>query len=58
MEVAITDDCTVSSLDVYRDYMLEIFGVGFPIGLIPIPMGDVCMIAGMDWLSQFDALID
>ena len=32
--------------------------MSFPIDLIPIPMGDVCVIVGMDWLSRFGAMID
>ena len=32
---------------------LEIFGVPYLIYMILIPMGDVCEIAGMDWLSKF-----
>lgn len=58
LEVAITDDHTVLTLDVYCDYVLEIFGVEFSIDLIPIPMRYVCMIAGIDWLIWFGALID
>ena len=38
--------------------MLEIFGVGYPIDLIPFEMGDVYVIVGMDWLSRFGAMID
>ena len=34
------------------------FRVEFPIDLIPITMGDVCVIVGMDWLSRFGAVID
>ena len=26
--------------------------------LVPIAMGDVCVIVGMDWLSRFGAVID
>ena len=37
---------------------MEIFGASFLIDLIPIPMGDVCVIVGMDWLSRFGAMID
>ena len=39
-------------------FVLEIFEVSFPIFFIPIPMGDVCVIVGMDWLSRFGAMID
>ena len=37
---------------------MEIFGVSYLIDLIPIIVGGVCMIVGMDWLSIFGALID
>ena len=30
----------------------------YPIDLIHIPMGDICVIVGMDWLSKFGAMID
>ena len=32
--------------------------MSFSIHLVPFPMGDVCMIVGMDWLSHFSAMID
>jgi len=32
-------------------------GVGFPIGLIPIAMRELCVIVGMDCLDAFDAEI-
>ena len=44
--------------DVIRGCVLEIFGVEFPIDLVPIAMGDVCVIVGMDWLSRYGAVID
>ena len=44
--------------EVIRGCVLEIFGVEFPIDLVPIAMGDVCVIVGMDWLSRFGAIID
>ena len=30
----------------------------FPIDLVPIAMGDVCVIFGINWLSRFGAVID
>ena len=30
----------------------------FPIDLVPIVMGDVYIIVGMDWLSRFGTVID
>lgn len=48
LEVAITDDYTVSTSDVYRYYVIEIFVFGFLINLTPILMRNVCLITGMD----------
>ena len=32
--------------------------MSYPINLILIPMGDVCVIVGMDWLIHFGAMIN
>lgn len=48
LKVAIAADHSVSASEVYRDYVLEIFGVKFSIDLIPITMGDVYVIFGID----------
>lgn len=37
---------------------MEIFRLPYLIDLIPIPMGDVCVILAMDWLSRFRDIID
>ena len=58
LRVSIANEHGVSTSSVYRGCELEIFRVSFPIDLIPIPMGDVCMIVEMDWLSRFGAMID
>ena len=58
LQVSIANEHGFSASSVYRGCELEIFGVSFPIDLIPIPMGDVCVIVGMDWLSRFGAMID
>ena len=44
--------------DVIRGCVLEIIGVEFPIDLVLIAMGDVCVIVGMDWLSRYGVVID
>ena len=44
--------------EVIRGCILEIFGYEFLIDLVPIAMGDVRVIVGMDWLSRFGAVID
>lgn len=58
LRVSITNENEVSALSIFRDCTLEISGVSYPIGLIPILKGDVCMIVGVDWLSRFGAMID
>ena len=58
LRVSIADEKVICATEVLRGCVLEIFGVGFPIDLIPIAMGDVCVIVGMDWLSRFGAVID
>ena len=58
LRVSIANEHGVSASSVYRGCDLEIFGVSFPIDLIPIPMGEVCLIVGMDWLIRFGAMID
>ncbi|XP_023749424.1 uncharacterized protein LOC111897707 [Lactuca sativa] len=58
LRVSIPDERPISATDIYRCGVLEIFGVGYPIDLIPITMGDVCVIVGMDWLSWFGALVN
>ena len=58
LRVSITNEHRVSESSVYQGCIQEIFGVPYPIDLIPIPMGDVCVILGMDWLSCYGAMID
>ena len=58
LRVSIADERVVYASDVIRGCVLEIFGVEFPIDLVPIAMGDVCVIVGMDWLSRYGAVID
>lgn len=43
---------------VFLNFTLKIFGVIYPIDLVPIPMRDVSVIIGMDWLIWFRAQID
>ena len=38
--------------------MFEVIGVRYPIDLVPIPMGEICVAIGMDWMNRFGALID
>ena len=58
LRVSIADEHAVFATDVIRGCVLHTFGVEFPIDLLPIAMGDVCVIVGMDWLSRFGIVID
>ena len=58
LRVCIADKRVIYATEVLRGCVVEIFGVEFPIDLVPIAMGDVCVIVGMDWLSRFGAVID
>ncbi|KAJ9563654.1 hypothetical protein OSB04_008814 [Centaurea solstitialis] len=43
---------------VYRNSIIEIFGVKFRIDLIPIPMREINVVVGVDWLSRNGGHID
>ena len=58
MSISIGYEHAVSAIELYQDYVLETFGVGYLIDLIPITMGDVYVTVGMDLLSRCGALID
>ena len=58
LRVSISNEHMIYASSVHQGCMLVIFGVSFLIDLILIPMGDVCVIVGMYWLSHFGAMID
>lgn len=51
--VEIVYDHTANASSVYRDCVLEIFSVKFPIKLIHILQRETRVSVGMDWLSRF-----
>ena len=51
LRVSIANEHGVSASSIYWGCESEIFGVSFPIDLIPITKAEVCVIVGMDWLS-------
>ena len=51
LRVSIAEEYIVLDTKIFQDCVLENFSIGYPINLIPIAMGDVCVIVGMDWLS-------
>ena len=58
LRLFIANEHGISTLSIYQGCVLEIFGVPYTIDLIHIPMKDVCVIVGIDWLSRFGAMID
>ena len=58
LRISIPDEHPVFATNVYRGCVLEIFGVGYLIDLIPILMGYICVIVGTDWLIHFGDLSD
>ena len=53
----VVDNWTFQISDVYRDCTSEISGIEFPIDLIPIDMGTVCVLVVMNRLNTFEAEI-
>ena len=58
LEVEIASDRKVTTYSVFRDCELEVNGVRYPIDLVPIPMGEICVAIGMDWMDRWGAMID
>ena len=58
LQVSIANEHEIYASSLYYDCVLEIFKVPYPIDLIPISMGDLCVIMGMNWLSRFGSIID
>ncbi|KAJ9542729.1 hypothetical protein OSB04_029235 [Centaurea solstitialis] len=58
LEVEIADEEFHLCKYVYRNNILELEGVKFSIDLIPIPMREIQVVAGMDWLRRNGANVD
>ncbi|KAJ9539429.1 hypothetical protein OSB04_032162 [Centaurea solstitialis] len=58
LEVEIADEEFCLCKNVFRGNVIEIFGVKFSIDLIPIPMREINVVAGVDWLSRNGGHID
>lgn len=48
LKISLADERVIYATEVLRGCVFKIFGVEFPIDLVPITMGDVCVIVGMD----------
>ncbi|KAJ9558259.1 LOW QUALITY PROTEIN: hypothetical protein OSB04_012873 [Centaurea solstitialis] len=58
LEVEIADEEFRLCKYVYKNLVIEIEGVKFNIDLIPIPMREIQVVAGMDWLKKNGAHVD
>lgn len=58
LRVEIAEDRIVKAPKVYYSCTLRIYNDSFRIHLIPIHMQGMSVIVGVDWLNQFEALID
>ena len=57
LEVEVANDRSFLVFEIFRDCVLEINGERFMIDLIPMPMGEIHVIVGMDWLAKYKANI-
>ncbi|KAJ9556412.1 hypothetical protein OSB04_011026 [Centaurea solstitialis] len=58
LEVEISDKEFCLCNYVYKNNVIEVEGVKFSIDLIPIPMREIQVVAGMDWLRRNGANVD
>ncbi|KAJ9544424.1 hypothetical protein OSB04_024131 [Centaurea solstitialis] len=58
LEVEIADEEFRLCKYVYKNNVIEVEGVKFNIDLIPIPMREIQVVAGMDWLRRNEANVD
>ncbi|KAJ9546254.1 hypothetical protein OSB04_025961 [Centaurea solstitialis] len=58
LEVEIADEEFRLCKFIYKKNVLEVEGVKFSIDLIPIPMREIQVVAGMDWLRRNGANVD
>ncbi|KAJ9547454.1 hypothetical protein OSB04_019997 [Centaurea solstitialis] len=58
LEVEIADEEFRLCKFIYKKNVLEVEGVKFSIDLIPIPMREIQVVVGMDWLRRNEANVD
>ncbi|GKA33766.1 putative reverse transcriptase domain-containing protein [Tanacetum coccineum] len=57
LDVEIPNSKIIHVANVFQNYEVEIDNEKFSIDLIPMPMGEIDVVIGMDWLSKYDAII-
>ncbi|GJV53179.1 reverse transcriptase domain-containing protein [Tanacetum coccineum] len=57
LDVEVAGSKIIHVANVFQNYEVEIDTEKFLIDLIPMPMGEIDVVIGMDWLSKYDAII-
>ncbi|GKA45316.1 putative nucleotidyltransferase, ribonuclease H [Tanacetum coccineum] len=57
LDVEIANSKIIDVANVFQNSEVEINNEKFSIDLIPMPMGEIDIVIGMDWLSKYDAII-
>ncbi|GJY58479.1 reverse transcriptase domain-containing protein [Tanacetum coccineum] len=57
LDVEIENNKIIHVANVFQNCEVEIDNENFLIDLIPMPMGEIDVVIGMDWLSKYDAII-
>ncbi|GKD29918.1 hypothetical protein Tco_1240696 [Tanacetum coccineum] len=57
LDVEIANSKIIHVANVFQNSEVEINNEKFSIDLIPMPMGEIDIVIGMDWLSKYDAII-
>ena len=57
LDVEVANNKVIRVVDVFQNCEIEIDNEKYPIDLIPIPMGELDVVIGMDWLGTNEAII-
>ncbi|GKD58836.1 putative nucleotidyltransferase, ribonuclease H, partial [Tanacetum coccineum] len=57
LDVKVAGSKIIRVANVFQNYEVEINNEKLLIDLIPMPMGEINVVIGMDWLSKYDAII-
>ncbi|PWA53334.1 reverse transcriptase domain-containing protein [Artemisia annua] len=57
LDVEVANNKVIRLTDVFHSCEIEIYNEKYPTDLIPIPMGELDVVIGMDWLGMNEAII-
>ncbi|GKG08052.1 reverse transcriptase domain-containing protein [Tanacetum coccineum] len=57
LEVQIANSKIIHVANVFQNCKVEIDNEKFSIDQIPVPMGEIDVVVGMDWLSKYDSIV-